>query len=318
MTENALNQWLKTEICNDDLIQPWMESFIMDRKIQNMSKGTIGFYTSKLKVFIEFCELVDVLYIHQITANVIRQYLVWLESKGHNPGGIHTFYRTLKTFLLWWEEETDQENYKNPIRKVKAPKLAIEPLEPVSIDVIDKMINTCKGNDLKTLRDKAIMLVLLDTGARASELCSISLQDVDVVVGTVLIKQGKGRKPRSVFLGQKTRKVLRAYLKVRNGMDDMQGQDALWVTQSGDRMQYWCLNEIIKRRARMANVEKPELHGFRRAFALNFLRNGGDIYTLQKLMGHADLQVMRRYLAQTTKDLQIAHNKFSPVDNSRL
>lgn len=318
MAEIAINQWLNTEVRTDDLIQPWMESFIMDRKIQNMSKGTIGFYTSKLKVFIEFCELVDIIYIHQITANTIRQYLVWLQDRGHNPGGIHTFYRSLKTFLLWWEEETDQENYKNPIKKVKAPKLAIEPLEPVSIDVIDKMINTCKGNSLVTLRDKAIMLMLLDTGARASELCAINLEDIDPVIGTCLIRQGKGRKPRSVFLGKKTRKVLRAYLKVRNANVDLEGQEALWVTRGGDKMEYWCLNEIMKRRAKMANVEKPELHGFRRAFALNFLRNGGDVYTLQKLMGHADLQVMRRYLAQTTGDLQIAHNKFSPVDNSRL
>ena len=318
MTENALNQWLKTEVRNDDLIQPWMESFIMDRKIQNMSKGTIYFYTTKLKLFLEYCDQVDIIYIQQLTANIIRQYLLWLENKGHNPGGIHACYRTLKTFLRWWEDETDQENYKNPMRKVKAPKIAIEPLEPVSIEVIDKMINTCKGNDLTTLRDKAIMLILLDTGARASELCAINLEDLDAIVGTCMIKQGKGRKPRSVFLGQKTRKVLRAYLKVRNGIEELKGQEALWVTRDGDRMQYWCLNEIIKRRARMAEVEKPELHGFRRAFALNFLRNGGDIYTLQKLMGHADLQVMRRYLAQTTKDLQIAHNKFSPVDNSRL
>jgi len=64
--------------------------------------------------------------------------------------------------------------------------------------------------------------------------------------------------------------------------------------------------------------KKVILHDFRRAFALNYLRNGGDIYNLQKLMGHADLQVLRRYLAQTTEDLKIAHHNFSPVDNSIL
>lgn len=318
MTDIAVNQWTIAETRKDDLIQPWMESFIVDRKIQNMSEGTIYFYIAKLKLFYEFCNLVDLSLIHQITPQIIRQYILWLESKGHNPGGIHACYRTLKTFLLWWEQETDQENYKNPIRKVKAPKLAIEPLDPVSIESIQKLIDTCKGNDLLTLRDKAILHLLLDTGARASELCAIDIVDVDAIIGTCMIKQGKGRKPRTVFLGQKTRKVLRAYIKARNSAQELQGQPALWATKHGDRMEYWCLNEILKRRARSANIEKPELHGFRRAFALNFLRNGGDIYTLQKLMGHSDLQVMRRYLAQTTEDLQVAHNKFSPVDNSRL
>ena len=160
--------------------------------------------------------------------------------------------------------------------------------------------------------------MLIETGLRATELIKLNIEDISFENSSILVKMGKGRKPRTVFLGQKTRKVLRAYIKARNSVQELQGQPALWVTKQGDRMEYWCLNEILKRRARSANIEKPELHGFRRAFALNFLRNGGDIYTLQKLMGHSDLQVMRRYLAQTTEDLQAAHNKFSPVDNSRL
>jgi len=77
-------------------------------------------------------------------------------------------------------------------------------------------------------------------------------------------------------------------------------------------------NRILRRRAKSVDIEKPSLHDFRRAFALNFLRNGGDIYSLQKLMGHADLQVLRRYFAQTNEDLKIAHSNFSPVDNSEL
>ena len=81
-------------------------------------------------------------------------------------------------------------------------------------------------------------------------------------------------------------------------------------------MTYWELNEIIRRSANEAGIQKPHLHDFRRAFALNFFRNGGDINSLQKLMGHADLQVLRRYLAQTDEDLREAHNVFSPVDCS--
>lgn len=83
-------------------------------------------------------------------------------------------------------------------------------------------------------------------------------------------------------------------------------------------MTYWGLNEIIRRRANEAGIEKPHLHDFRRAFGLKFLRNGGDIYSLQKLMGHTDLQVLRRYLAQTNEDLMIAHCNFSPVDNAEI
>jgi hypothetical protein len=91
-----------------------------------------------------------------------------------------------------------------------------------------------------------------------------------------------------------------------------------WLTDEGEGLTYWGLNEVIRRRAKAAKVKKPGLHDFRRAFALNFLRNGGDIFTLQSLMGHADLQVLRRYLAQTNDDLREAHRKASPVDVWKL
>lgn len=83
-------------------------------------------------------------------------------------------------------------------------------------------------------------------------------------------------------------------------------------------MEYGGLRAIRTRRARLAGVKAPSLHSFRRAFAINMLRAGVDVFSLQKLMGHANLQVLRRYLAQTTEDIAQAHRMGSPVDNNRL
>lgn len=90
------------------------------------------------------------------------------------------------------------------------------------------------------------------------------------------------------------------------------------MTVHGERWQYVGLREMIKRRAFLTGVVPPRIHDFRRGFALECLRNGEDVYSLQKLMGHADLQVLQRYLAQTTEDIQAAHKLGSPVDNSGL
>jgi integrase/recombinase XerD len=152
---------------------------------------------------------------------------------------------------------------------------------------------------------------LLDTGARAAEFTSMQLQDLNVVTGSILIRVGKGRKPRTVFLGKRTRKAVRAYLKHRN--DDC---PYLWVTRTRSKLTYSGLRQIIRRRAFDANVEIPGIHDFRRAFAINMLRNGTDLITLSRLMGHADLQVLRRYLAQTDKDIQDAHHRAGPVDHA--
>ncbi len=114
-------------------------------------------------------------------------------------------------------------------------------------------------------------------------------------------------------MGRKTRRIIRSYLRTRHDQSP-----ALFVSKDGERLTYDGLRQLLERRAKLAKLgNKPTLHGFRRAFALNMLRSGVDIFVLQRLMGHADLQVLRRYLAQNDQDNQFAHMRGSPVDNNR-
>lgn len=312
MAQYSGNQLLNKNLSTSDNIQDWINAFLLDRKVKNLAPGSLKIYGLNTKHFLEFCSQQNLSHLKEITPDHIRHFLLFLsETKGRNPGGIHGAYRMLKTFLLWFENETEPENWKNPIRKVKAPRLTIAPLQPVEVDTIKLMLDTCNGKGITDIRDKAVLLFLLDTGTRAAEACAINLEDIDFQSRCVLIKKGKGRKPRVVVYGEKTSRALKAYIKARAATTEK----ALWLAEdSENRLTYWGMNEIIKRRAKRANVEKPGLHDFRRAFAINFLRNGGDIYSLQTLMGHADLQVLRRYLAQTEADLRSAHAQNGPVD----
>lgn len=90
----------------------------------------------------------------------------------------------------------------------------------------------------------------------------------------------------------------------------------LWATANGQRLTYWGLRQVIRRRAKAAGVPVPGLHSFRRAFAILSLRGGVDLVSLQRLMGHSDLSVIKRYLAQTEGDLKAAHAKGGPVDHN--
>jgi site-specific recombinase XerD len=115
----------------------------------------------------------------------------------------------------------------NPIRKVKAHKLRIEPLEPVSFDTVVQMTKTCLHNTFTGDRDAAILLCLLDTGARAREFLSINLDDINQARGDILIRQGKRRKPSTVDLGKQSKRALRRYLN--HCRDDCA---ALWVSST--------------------------------------------------------------------------------------
>jgi len=254
--------------------------------------------------------------ISQLTPTLLRQYLLYLEETGHNEGGRHAAYRTLRAFLYWYEDEVEPEGWKNPIRKVRAPKVPTEPLNPVPIGVVSKMVKVCERGTFAGDRDAAILLCLLDTGARAGEFLAIDLDDINQARGDILIRQGKGHKPRTVFVGKHTKRAIRRYLKHRK--DSCGG---LWVTHprfGSDQLSYDGLRAIITRRAANAEVIEPSLHDFRRAFCLAMLREGTDIFTLAKLMGHESTAVLQRYLKQTNQDTEQAHRRAGPVDNAGL
>jgi integrase/recombinase XerD len=293
----------------DTYILTWIEAFLIDRKSSGKSNYTIQFYKGYFKRFVQFCESQAITQVLEITSNDIRQFLLWLEQTGHNKGGCNAAYRTLRAFLLWFEDEVEPENWKNPIRKVHAPKVNLQPLEPAEIKDVREILKTC-GGDLFGARDKSIFLSLMDTGARAREFLAINLDDCNLATGAILIRAGKGGKPRTVFIGKKSRKAIRAYLRMRT--DD---NGALWVTKDGERLTYGGLRSILKRRSELAKVKMPTIHSFRRLFALTMLRNDVDIFSLQRLMGHSDLTILRRYLAQSDKDSLAAHVKGAPVDN---
>jgi len=296
-------------VCDDDLDQE-IAAFLIDRRARGLSPRTLDFYDDKLALLRRFLTAEGVDGIRGITPEALRLYLLDL-GRSHNPGGVHAAFRALRALLLWWEAEWEPDAWKSPLRKVRPPRVPTEPLEPVPIEHVRAMIRTCRRRAFFGDRDRAVLLCLLDTGCRAGEFAAINISDVDLATGQILIRAGKGGKPRVVFLGSKSRKALASYLRHVGKREE---SAPLWITREYRRLSYSGLRDIARRRAKRASVPAPSLHSFRRAFALACLRNGMDIYSLQRLMGHADLTMMRRYLAQTSEDVRKAHQRSGPVD----
>jgi site-specific recombinase XerD len=297
----------------DDHLVTWLEAFLIDSKAAGAAVGTLRFYRQKSKLFSDYCDALVVKQIGQITSSFLRQYLLHLEEFGHNAGGRHAAFRLIRAFFLWYEDEAEPEGWSNPVHKIKSPKVPTEPLNPIPIERVFRIVNICNRKTFSGDRDAAMLLCLLDTGSRASEFLAMDLDDLNQARGTILIRKGKGSKPRMVYLGKKSRHALRKYLWHRK--DD---GPALWVTHPRyglRRLSYDGLREVLTRRAADAQVEEPSPHDFRRAFALAMLRNGTDIYTLAKLMGHEGITVLQRYLKQTYQDTEAAHRRAGPVDN---
>ena len=291
-------------------LSAWVEAFLRDCRTRELSPFTIEYYRAQLATFLTFCQAQDVSELEHITPDIIRAYLLELEAAGHNAGGRHSKYRAVRVFMFWYEREAEPEAWTNPISKVKPPKVTQQPIEGVALADVKKLLATC-GDNFAGVRDRALMLCLLDTGARVREFLALNLDDVDVIAGDVMLRRlTKNRKFRHVFIGKKSRKALRRYLSLRND-----NSPAVWVTRSGDRLAVSSLQGMLQRRAKLAGLkEAPSAHDFRRGHALAMLRAGVDIFSLQRLMGHSDLSTLRRYLAQNADDLKTAHERGGPVD----
>ena len=294
-----------------DQLSRAISEFLIDRQARNQSAQTLRWYQRCTGLLADFLRAQGVGRVEDVTATHVRRFIIHLTERGHNAGGVVTVFTGAKAFLRWYAEEYTPTGW-NPLAKVKTPKRSNERLDPLSLSHFTAMVENCPRHSFNGDRDRALLMLLLDTGIRHQELTDLLIGDVDVNTGAVVVRMGKGRKGRAVFIGAKTRRALLAYHRHRESLDN---DKPLWVKGDGERLTKSGIRQVVRRAAERAGVDEPGMHEFRRAFAINSLRNGMDVATLQRLLGHSSLEVVNRYLALVEDDLRAASVKFGVVDN---
>ncbi len=302
---------INLKILRSDSLSRDLRDFLLDVQSANRAPSTVDFYRKKLTPFLDYCRERGIVQTPNVEPAHVRAFLAEL-GKTHAPGGVHAYWRALRAFLRFLVREGVIDS--NPLDRVRAPKVDVEPLQPINLEHLQAMLATCDKTGMG-LRDKSIMLTLLDSGIRASEATALNVGECNLADGSLMIRHSKSRRPRVVFVGKQTRRALSAYLRARGAVSEA---DPLWCTQQGGRMAYTTLRDVLRRRAMLAGVPAPNPHSFRRGFALMMLRNGADVVSLSRMMGHGSLPVLMRYLRQEVADLGKVHEIHSPVDRFRL
>jgi len=286
-------------------LQEAIESFKLDREARRSTATTMAWYDQYLTALADWLTAHNITDPARVTANHIRAYLVSLEGRNLAPRTIHHHASAARALFNFCADEGLIPV--SPMRKVKMPSVPKDLLPAFAPDDVRKLLDVCK-----TDRDRAIVLCLLDTGCRAAEFVALTVGCVDMTTGAVTVRQGKGKKDRVVFLGAKARKALRKYLASR---PNRQATAPLWVCERGeDGLTQRGLQRMLYRVGEAAHVEHCHPHTFRRSFALWSLRAGMDVFSLQRLMGHSSLAVLRKYLDQAQEDLETAHKQHGAVD----
>jgi integrase/recombinase XerC len=236
------------------------------------------------------------------------------------PGTVETYFINLQTFCNWLVEEGALPA--SPMAKLKPPVNRPDQITPFTAEQVEGLKAAARRSG-NPRRNELIVMLLLDTGARVSELCALTWRDVDLP-GRRLVVMGKGQKRRSLFFGVKATRALWAYRreKERHGAGLAEESPVFTSdagTTPGAALTRWGVAQLIQRLGTAAGVEAVRCspHTFRHTFAVQFLMQGGNVFALQQLLGHTSLTICQRYVALAQADLASQHAKFSPGDRMK-
>jgi site-specific recombinase XerD len=299
-----------------------IEGYLLAANARRLSPNTINDYSFTLHKFKQY--LGDDPPIAEISVKDVQ---IFLANQNHISKKTLLNYHTGLSALWTWclDEELVDEHI---LHKVKRPKPEIRVIRPYTQAEVQAMLSVLKTSKTYTRpgkrecshklpladRNKAIIYLLLDTGIRASELGNLRIHHVDVRNRRVTV-MGKGSKQRTNPFSARTGQILWRYLALRNKDS---AADYLFVTNEGRNLVRTRILNILRVIGDRAGVQGVNVHRFRHTFAINYLRNGGDPYSLQIMLGHSTMDMVKRYLSIAQADLDKSHKLASPVDNWRL
>jgi site-specific recombinase XerD len=272
-----------------------LKGFELACKARRLSKHTLVDYFRTLRRFLVH---VGDTPIDQITTTQVSAFLA---AQPYGEKTILNYHIGLSALWTWLIREGYTD--KHLLHQVEKPKPKLLSIQPFTEADVKAMINCVRRNNE---RDKSVILLLLDTGLRASELTGIELSQLDLVNRRVKVL-GKGNKERILPFSVRTSAALFLYISTLE-------------TSTGKLYPYSrnSLADLIADIGKRAGIKKAHPHRFRHTFAITYLRNGGDPYTLQAILGHSTMEMLKRYLALAQIDIDEAHKRASPVEGWQL
>lgn len=284
----------------DHTIRDALSDFLLSCVASLRSPRTVSFYAERLRHFLAYLEAEGVTDPARLDAHLIRAFLA-KQSKTVSPGTVHASARAVRA----WVRFLERDGYLEHAPRFDMPRVLPKAQPVLSPEDVRRLLAACASE-----RDRALVLFLLDTGARRAETAGVDWEDVNLQTGVVRLRTTKGGRPRVVILGARSR---RALLRYRRGASHADAAP-LWQTSDGLRLSYAGVREVIRRAGVRAGV-KATPHAFRRTFATLALRGGMNLLHLAALMGHADLTMLRRYAVIVEEDLRKSHQEHGPVDS---
>ena len=287
---------MQMNIENNITFSQGCDEYILDCKARNLRDGTIKHYTDSAKQIMKY--IGDDILIKDIDKNVIDNFIIQMrENPLLNDVSLYTYSRDFKTLMYFFMKKEYIQYF-----KIIIPKADRQPIETYNDNELRVLLRKPNLKHCGFTEYKVWVMTnfLLSTGLRQNSLINIKIKDVDFDTDVVYINVTKKRKPFIIPLNTDIKKILQEYLKYRKGI----AEDFLFCNVYGKQLVrstvYHSFYDYNKKRG----IEKTGMHRYRHTFAKKWVLMGGNVVTLQKILGHSSLDITQNYLNLLVSDLK--------------
>ncbi len=307
------------------LLDTAIDLFLEAGELAGRSPETVLWHRKKLAAFSAFARQMGLVRVSDVTLEHGRAFVRHLIDRDvlypDHPSRpavdkpladttIAGYVRSLKAWAAWLADEGHTSEHL--FRKLKIPKVRRVLKRPLGEAEIRQLLVAVDRSRPEGVRAFALVLLLLDTGIRVSEAVNARLIDLDTKAGTLFV-MGKGSKERRVPIGLDTRRALLQYIQQCRPAAASLRDSRIFLTGSGEPLTRDAVEKLFDRLERRSGV-RVHPHLMRNTFAVRFLKNGGDAFALQRILGHTSLDTTRIYVELASEDLKEMHRRTSPVD----
>ncbi|MDE3838633.1 integrase [Bacillus methanolicus] len=288
------------------------EEFMLIKKGEGLARRTIAEYYENYKYFKNYVG--RELSAEEMTTELFVGWIEYmLEEMNYAPATVNIRVRTMRAFVRYCYE--DKQWINEPIhRRFKPIKAPIDVVESFTPEEFRRLIGAMDETTYTGFRTKVVAFVLLDTMVRVGELVSMKRRNVDFKAMSILLEaeDTKPRKARYVPISPRTAKLLGEYMAETEDF----GSEYVFLTYEGERISESTVREDLRVAGKVAKITDKRVspHTLRHTGALFYILNNGDPFSLQKILGHSHMNMVRRYVQMTNNDVQNQHSAHSPLN----
>ncbi|MGN0542412.1 MAG: tyrosine-type recombinase/integrase [Acutalibacteraceae bacterium] len=288
-------------------LQNAIDEFLIEQQIRGNSEKTVLYYSRCLGFFSNYNGFFA-RSVGSISLSDCKAYLLYLKTKNITTTTIQTYIRALRSFLSWCYSEGYIDT--NIPEHFKLPKAKRKTIDVLTDEEIQRLFSCLNGRDFHSVRNYCIVALMLDSGLRLNEVVTLNRDKIHIVEGYIIVN-GKGNKERIVPLGMNSKKALLRYISI---IPNSELQTPLFLKDTLTPIKQSTVKQLFRRLKSVACIPRLRPHLLRHSFATRYLENGGDIYSLQLILGHTSLEMVKKYVHLTSSKTTINFGNYSPLD----